>query len=96
MTEPVVDKLRYGDGAPRGYLAGVSFGLEQLSFLASGDVAVNDTAVQISGESLYEQTAEQTMRAVSSISLPGWTGKADVKVRPPAQASAGPPILPRP
>lgn len=84
--ERIVDRLRAADGAPKSYLAGVSFGLEHLARLAAGEVAVSDTSVQVSGEALYEQTAEQTARAVRAVSLPGWTGKADVRLREKASA----------
>jgi hypothetical protein len=90
LTEPLVDKLRYASGAPRGYLAGVSFGLEQLSGLASGELNVNGTTLRVSGESLYAQAAEQAARTISAVSLPGWTGRADIKVVSRERASAAP------
>jgi OmpA-OmpF porin, OOP family len=89
FSEHVVDKLRPADGAPKGYLAGVSFGLEHLSRLASGEIVVRDSSVEVKGEALYEQTAEQTARAVRAVSLPGWTGKAEVRLRS-EKASAEP------
>jgi hypothetical protein len=90
LTEPLVDKLRYAGGAPRAYLAGVSLGLEQLSGLASGELTVTGTALQVTGESLYAQAAEQAARTISTVSLPGWTGKADIKVASREQASVAP------
>lgn len=86
--EQVVDRLRAGDGAPQNYLAGVSFGLEHLARLASGELAVSGTALRLSGESLYEQTAEQMARTVPSMPLRGWTGRAEVRVRPSEKADA--------
>ncbi|MDQ4136984.1 MAG: hypothetical protein M3158_12435, partial [Pseudomonadota bacterium] len=90
FSEQVVDRLRPAEGAPKGYLAGVSFGLEHLSRLASGEVVVRDTSVEVKGEALYEQTAEQTARAVRAVSLPGWTGKAEVRLRSSEKASVEP------
>jgi OmpA-OmpF porin, OOP family len=81
FSEQVVDKLRPADGAPKNYLAGVSFGLDHLSRLAAGEVAISGAAIEVSGEALYEQTVEQTARAVRAVSLPGWTGKAEVRLR---------------
>jgi hypothetical protein len=88
FSEQVVDKLRAGDGAPRNYLAGVSFGLEHLARLASGEVAVSGTALELNGEALYEQTAEQIVRAVPAMSVRGWSGKAEVRLRPSGAADA--------
>jgi OmpA-OmpF porin, OOP family len=90
FSEQVVDKLRPADGAPKNYLAGVSFGLEHLARLASGEVAVSGASIEVRGEALYEQTAEQTARAVRALSLPGWTGKAEVRLRSTEKASAEP------
>ncbi len=88
LTEQMVDRLRAADGAPQNYLAGVSFGLEHLSRLASGEVAVSGTSLRLSGEALYPQTAEQTSRNVSTMSVRGWSGKAEVTLRPPEKADA--------
>jgi hypothetical protein len=88
LTEQIVDRMRAADGAPRNYLAGVSFGLEQLSLLASGEVAVSGTSLQVNGEALYPQTAEQTMRTVPAMSIRGWTGKAEVRLQPSEKADA--------
>jgi len=90
FSEQVVDKLRPAEGAPKGYLAGVSFGLEHLSRLAAGEVAISGASVEVKGEALYEQTAEQTARAVRAVSLPGWTGKAEVTLRSSEKAPAEP------
>jgi hypothetical protein len=90
FSEQVVDKLRPADGAPKGFAAGVSFGLEHLSRLASGEIVVRDTSVEVKGETLYEQTAEQTEKAVKAVSLPGWTGKAEVRLRASEKAGVEP------
>jgi OmpA-OmpF porin, OOP family len=88
FSEQVVDRLRRADGAPKGYVAGVSFGLEHLARLASGEILVRDASVEMKGEALYEQTAEQTARAVRAMSLPGWTGTAEVRLRSSEAVSA--------
>ena len=56
--EQVIDKLRYADGAPRNYLAGVTFGLEHLARLASGELAVSDD-----GSVFAEQAIEISAQA---------------------------------
>jgi hypothetical protein len=88
FSEQVVDRLRRAEGAPKGYVAGVSFGLEHLARLASGEMLVRDASVEMKGEALYEQTAEQTVRAVRAVSLPGWTGTAEVRLRSSEAVSA--------
>ena len=88
FSEQVVDRLRRADGAPKGYAAGVSFGLEHLARLASGEILVRDASVEVKGEALYEQTAEQTARAVRAVALPGWTGTAEVRLRSSEAVSA--------
>ena len=88
FSEQVVDRLRRADGAPKGYAAGVSFGLEHLARLASGEIRVRDASVEVKGEALYEQTAEQTARAVRAVALPGWTGTAEVRLRSSEAVSA--------
>jgi OmpA-OmpF porin, OOP family len=81
LTEQIVDKLRVADGAPRHFVGAVSFGLDHLSRLASGALTVSDASVRVSGESLYEQSAEKMIKSISAVSLPGWTAQADVRVR---------------
>jgi OOP family OmpA-OmpF porin len=88
FSEQVIDKLRAAEGAPPNYLSGVSFGLEHLARLASGEVAVSGTSLRLNGEALYEQTAEQTVRTVQAMSVRGWTGKAEVRTRRPEKADA--------
>jgi OmpA-OmpF porin, OOP family len=88
LTEQVADRLRAAEGAPPNYLAGVSFGLEHLSRLASGEVTVSGTSLRLSGEALYPQTAEQTTRTVSAMSVRGWSGRAEVTLRPAEKADA--------
>lgn len=91
FVEVIDDQLRLADGAPAGFVAGASFGLEQLSRLAEGEASLKETALVVSGETLYEQTAEQ-MRAElgaappgatpRSAALPsGFTAEADIRVR---------------
>jgi hypothetical protein len=86
--ERIIDELRQASGAPKNYLAAVSFGLRQLSLLASGELVVADATMRLDGEALYEQTAEQTMQSVATVALPGWTGSAEVKSRPSARTKA--------
>jgi hypothetical protein len=81
IGDSIVDQMRPAEGLPKTYRAGVSFGLEQLSRLVAGEVRVDGTAIKIEGESLYEESAEQMTRTVSTIRLPGWTGEARIRTR---------------
>jgi len=51
-------------GAPSGFMAGARFALEQLSFLATGEVILRDKSIRLSGEGLYSETAEQTVQTL--------------------------------
>lgn len=81
FQERILDETRLADGAPRNYLSGVAFALEQLSLLSSGEARVSDASIRIAGETLYPQVAE-AMRARMPASAPsGWTALADVRAR---------------
>jgi hypothetical protein len=82
FTEAVDDQLRLADGAPAGFAAGASAGLEQLSRLAEGEAALRETALVLSGETLYEQTAERMPADLRAALPPGFTAR-------PTSGSAG-------
>jgi osmotically-inducible protein OsmY len=81
FVETVDDQLRLADGAPSGFAAGASAGLEQLSRLAEGEAALKETALVLSGEALYEQTAERMPADLRAALPPGFTAQANIRVR---------------
>ena len=68
-------------GAPSGFMAGARFALEQLSFLATGEVMLRDKSIRLSGEGLYSETAEQTCAKFASLAPGGWNGTASIRWR---------------
>ena len=68
-------------GAPSGFMAGARFALEQLSFLATGEVILRDKSIRLSGEGLYSETAEQTCAKFASLAPGGWNGTASIRWR---------------
>jgi len=68
-------------GAPSGFMAGARFALEQLSFLATGEVVLRDKSMRLSGEGLYSETAEQTCAKFASLAPGGWNGTASIRWR---------------
>jgi hypothetical protein len=81
FIEAIDDQLRLADGAPSGFAAGVSASLEQLSRLAEGEAALKETVLVLSGEALYEQTAERMPADLRAALPPGYTAQADIRVR---------------
>lgn len=80
LTEQIADQLRLGDGAPPGFLTGVSFALDHLARLASGEARISGQAIGISGESLYRQSGEQTRRRILAEAPAGWTSAAEITI----------------
>ena len=68
-------------GAPSGFMVGARFALEQLSFLATGEVILRDKSIRLSGEGLYSETAEQTCAKFASLAPGGWNGTASIRWR---------------
>jgi OOP family OmpA-OmpF porin len=85
--EGVDDKLRLGDGAPRGFAAAVTFGLQQLSQLAAGEVAIEAGAIRITGETAYPQLASLLRDRIPKAAPAGFRAAADINADPPATAS---------
>lgn len=81
FSEQVADEGRLADGAPKTYLLGIGFALDQLSLLASGEASVHDTSIRIVGETLYDQVAESAGPKATGAAPPGWTVAVDVRGR---------------
>ena len=62
-------------------MVGARFALEQLSFLATGEVILRDKSIRLSGEGLYSETAEQTCAKFASLAPGGWNGTASIRWR---------------
>jgi OOP family OmpA-OmpF porin len=77
----IVDRLSPAEGAPESFLTSVGFGLEQLAQLASGEAAVSDTSLRVSGEALYLESAEQMRGRIADAAPAGWSRAAAIRVR---------------
>ena len=76
--DPLVDELHVADGAPEGVASAVRLGLERLSSLASGELAVEDRNIRLAGRSLYRELAARTERDFPREAPAGWKAIADV------------------
>ena len=85
--EGIDDRLRLGDGAPRGFAAAVTFGLQQLSQLASGEVEIEGGAIRIAGETAYPQLAAMLRDRIPRTAPAGFRAAAQINADPPATAS---------
>jgi hypothetical protein len=85
--EGIDDKLRLGDGAPRGFAAAVTFGLQQLSQLAAGEVEIEPGAIRITGETAYPQLAAMLRDRIPKAAPAGFKAAAEINADPPATAS---------
>ncbi len=81
FEERIVDEARLGPGAPPNFLAGVRAGLDQLSHLASGEASVTGASLRLTGEALYEETAERMRASTAKLTPKGWTVVADIRLR---------------
>jgi OOP family OmpA-OmpF porin len=85
--EGVDDKLRLGDGAPRGFAAAVTFGLQQLSQLAAGEVEIDAGTIRVSGDTPYPQLASMLRDRIPKSAPAGFKAAADINADPAATAS---------
>lgn len=80
--EPVIDRTRLADGAPDGLAAALETGAGLLSTLATGEAAVRDRALTVTGESLYSEAATRAAARLSALPA-GWSGEAAVAPKDP-------------
>ena len=81
FREAVVDRSRLAGGAPPDLVAAVVAGVDPLATLASGELAVTDRALRLSGESLYAQSARSLEDGLPRALPAGWSARVDVGVR---------------
>ena len=85
FREPVIDRTRLADGAPPDLGAALAAAAPLVANLAAGEVAVSDRALTLTGESLYREAASRTPERLAEVLPPGWTGRAAVTARQPAE-----------
>ncbi|MFB0490744.1 OOP family OmpA-OmpF porin [Methylobacterium sp. OAE515] len=81
FREPVVDRTRLAEGAPPDLGAALAAAAPLVTSLASGEIAVSDRALTLTGESLYRETASRAPGRLAEALPPGWTGQAAVSAR---------------
>lgn len=77
--ERIVDKLRIAQGAPPDLAGALDAGVAALSMLASGRLAVTDRALQLTGDSLYRESAVKIAAALPGRMPVGWQVQAAIR-----------------
>ncbi|MCJ2140605.1 hypothetical protein [Methylobacterium sp. E-066] len=85
FREPVIDRTRLADGAPPDLGPALAAAAPLVVTLATGEVAVSDRALTLTGESLYREAAARVPDRLAEALPPGWTGQAAVTARQPAE-----------
>jgi len=79
FRERIVDKLRIAEGAPPDLAAALDAGVTALSMLANGRAMVTDRALQLTGESLYRESANRLAEALPRKVPAGWRAEAAIQ-----------------
>jgi OmpA-OmpF porin, OOP family len=85
FREPVIDRLRFADGAPPDLGDALVTAIPLVTVLAAGEVAVSDRTLTLTGESLYREGAARAGDRLAEVLPPGWTGRASVSARQPVE-----------
>jgi OOP family OmpA-OmpF porin len=83
-NEKIVDNLKASIGAPGGFSAAVTTALGALSRLSTGALVVTDREVKLSGDALYDASADQIRSGLARELPQGWQAKPEVSVKPAA------------
>ncbi|HEX8373798.1 MAG TPA: BON domain-containing protein [Geminicoccaceae bacterium] len=79
--ERIVDRLRIAEGAPAELARVLDLALGPLSTLASGEIAIADRSVRLTGESLYRESGRRIEAELARRFPPDW--QSSVAVRAP-------------
>ncbi|MCJ2063140.1 hypothetical protein MKK63_10510 [Methylobacterium sp. J-088] len=85
FREPILDRTRLADGAPPNLGAALAAAAPLVVSLAAGEASVSDRTLTLTGESLYREVAARAPDRLAEALPPGWTGKATVSARQPAE-----------
>lgn len=83
FREKVIDRTRLAEGAPAGLANALDGAAGMLSTLATGEAALTDRSVSLTGESLYPEAADRAPDRVAALLPPGWTGEVAVSAKEP-------------
>ncbi|MCJ2069917.1 hypothetical protein MKK75_14125 [Methylobacterium sp. J-030] len=85
FREPILDRTRLAEGAPADLGAALAAAAPLVAGLATGEASVSDRTLTLTGESLYREVAARTAERLAEVLPPGWTGRAAVTARQPAE-----------
>lgn len=78
FREAVRDRTRLAAGAPDGFTIAAAAGLDVLTTLAGGEIAVTGTRLSLSGTSLYPEAAARLSRTLPAAMPSGWSATVAV------------------
>ena len=84
FRERILDRARIADGAPPDLVAALTAAVPGLASLSSGEVAVADRTLTLSGTSLYREAAARTGATLPAAMPAGWTAIVAVVPKTPA------------
>ncbi|GEO98204.1 hypothetical protein MHA02_05920 [Methylobacterium haplocladii] len=86
LREAIVDRSRISSGAPPQLVAALTATIGPLSALASGEVSTTDRTMQLSGESLYAESARRAGEDLRRAMPPAWESTVSITTRDAAPA----------
>lgn len=78
FRETLRDRTRLAAGAPDGFLIAVAAGLDALTTLAAGEIAVTGPSLRLTGTSLYPEAADRLPRTLPAAMPANWSASAAV------------------
>ena len=83
---PITDEQQLAAGAPRGFEAAVSVGLQSISRLEDSSAAISGTDLVVKGVALSEDARDDIALKVKNGLPPGWAGTSEITVKPAPEA----------
>lgn len=81
FRERIVDRTRLAEGAPAGLAQSIEAAIPSLATLASGEIAVADSSLSLTGESLYRESAARLGERLPAMLPAAWTSRVAVESR---------------
>ncbi len=78
----IVDDMRLGSGAPANWPAALNVAITRLERLAEGEVAFEGRDLRVTGSAWTDRAGETVRSGVARGLPPGYSGEADITVRP--------------
>lgn len=84
FRERILDRTRIADGAPPDLATALTVAVPVLASLSSGEIAVADRTLTLSGESLYREAAGRVAATLPASMPAGWSATVAVAPKNPA------------